>query len=267
MNKLSIFTTMTNPEDRKDPWREALNCYRELSDEVVVVGENWPKEFEWDYIGKTFQNGFNKSNGDWVIRMDLDYFFHEKDFSYIREFLSKNNDSPAVAFPQYQFFTADRFQVKTKICIALNKRSYPEIKLNGGGDLCMPTLNGKLLVNSDMPQAKIPLFQYDSMFRTKEIIASDRARFARAWHSYFNEWSDRGGASEEDAFNAWFEMIKSRYKLHTNKLNIDNHPKYIKENLLNLNEDQFGYNAFGLKDTTNRKLLDYLRGYKNRYID
>ena len=26
MNKLSIFTTMTNPEDRKDPWKEALNC-------------------------------------------------------------------------------------------------------------------------------------------------------------------------------------------------------------------------------------------------
>ena len=57
MNKLSIFTTMTNPEDRKDPWKEALNCYEELSDEVIVVGEDWPEEFEWDYIGKTFQNG------------------------------------------------------------------------------------------------------------------------------------------------------------------------------------------------------------------
>ena len=267
MNKLSIFTTMTNPEDRKDPWKEALNCYEELSDEVIVVGEDWPEEFEWDYIGKTFQNGFNKCSGDWVIRMDLDYFFHEKDFSYIRKFLKKNINSPAVAFPQYQFFTPDRFQVKTKICIALNKKYYPEIKLNGGGDLCMPTLDSKLLINSDMPQAKIPLFQYDSMFRTKEIIASDRARFARAWHSYFGEWGDRGGASEEEAFNAWFEMIKNRYKLHTNRINIDRHPKFIKEKLINLDHKQFGFDAFGLKDTTNRKFSNYLRGYKNRYID
>ena len=131
----------------------------------------------------------------------------------------------------------------------------------------MPTLESKLLINSDMPQAKIPLFQYDSMFRTKEIIASDRARFARAWHSYFGEWGDRGGASEEEAFNAWFEMIKNRYKLHTNRINIDRHPKFIKEKLINLDHKQFGFDAFGLKDTTNRKFSNYLRGYKNRYID
>ena len=28
-----------------------------------------------------------------------------------------------------------------------------------------------------------------------------------------------------------------------------------------------GFDAFGLKDTTNRKFSNYLRGYKNRYID
>ena len=27
--KVSIFTTMTNPEERMDPWKEALNCYEE----------------------------------------------------------------------------------------------------------------------------------------------------------------------------------------------------------------------------------------------
>ena len=61
MNKssLSIFTTMTNPDDRNDPWKEALNCYEELADEVIVVGKNWPYEFSWDEIGKTFQEGLD----------------------------------------------------------------------------------------------------------------------------------------------------------------------------------------------------------------
>ena len=39
------------------------------------------------------------------------------------------------------------------------------------------------------------------------------------------------------------------------------------EILLSLNKNQFGYDAFGLKNNTNRKIKDYLKGYKNRYLD
>ena len=39
---------MTNPDERNDAWREALNCYESLADEVVVVGEDWPKNFSWE---------------------------------------------------------------------------------------------------------------------------------------------------------------------------------------------------------------------------
>ena len=49
-------------------------------------------------------------------------------------------------------------------------------------------------------------------------------------------------------------MIKSRYRLHTNKISIDSHPIYIKEKLKMLDQDQFGYDAFGLKNNTNRKI-------------
>ena len=57
MTSLSIFTTMTNPETRNDPWREAISCYEFFANEVVVVGDDWPEEFTWDHIGKTFQEG------------------------------------------------------------------------------------------------------------------------------------------------------------------------------------------------------------------
>lgn len=29
---------MTNPEERKDPWQEALNCYEDFADEVIKIG-------------------------------------------------------------------------------------------------------------------------------------------------------------------------------------------------------------------------------------
>ena len=76
--KISIFTTMTNPEERMDPWKEAIDCYEDFADEIITTGQDWPEEFNWDHIGKTFDEGLKKSSGDWAIRMDLDYFFHEK---------------------------------------------------------------------------------------------------------------------------------------------------------------------------------------------
>ena len=80
--KLSIFTSMTNPQERNDPWEEGLECYEDFADEVIIVGETWPQEFTFSDIGKVFQEGFDRSNGDWVILMDIDTFFHENDTNF-----------------------------------------------------------------------------------------------------------------------------------------------------------------------------------------
>ena len=138
---------MTNPEERNDPWKEALNCYESFSDEVVIVGDDWPKEFKFDLIGKYYQKGFDESSGDWVLRMDIDYFFHQNNLDRLRKYLIKNSDAPAIRFPQYQFFTPDRYQIKTRLCIAINKKKYPNVKFNGGGDLCLPTIDEKVIKN------------------------------------------------------------------------------------------------------------------------
>ena len=33
--RISICTTMTNPEERMDPWKEATDCYKDFSDEII----------------------------------------------------------------------------------------------------------------------------------------------------------------------------------------------------------------------------------------
>lgn len=267
MSSLSIFTSMTNPDLRNDPWKEALNCYKDLADEVVVVGENWPYEFNWNYIGETFQEGLDKCSSDWVIRMDIDYFFHEKSFSTIRNALKRFNNFPVISFPQYQIFTPDRYQIKTRLCIAFNKRKFPNIKLNGGGDLTLATLDNKLLNPNLVPNINAPIYQYDSVFRTKEIISEDRARFARAWINFFGSADDRGGPTEELAYQAWWSMVKERYPKHTFKSKISKHPVYIQKKLQTLEESQFGYNAFGLAGETSRPLNNYLKGYREKYLN
>tara|TARA_B100000029_G_C17590612_1_gene962371 strand:- start:1911 stop:2735 length:825 start_codon:yes stop_codon:yes gene_type:complete len=263
---ISIFTTYTDPEKRNDPWEEAMECYKEFAEEVVVTGQDWPYEFSWNHIGETFQKGFNESSGDWVIRMDIDYFFHENDLNKIKSSLEKYSEYPAVSFPQYQFFTPDRYHLKTRLCVALNKRKFPNIKLNGGGDLCLATLDNKLIKPSDVPSLSFPIYQYDSIFRTKEIIKEDRARFARAWYRYFNTYEPRGGPTEEEAYEAWFNEIKNKFQYHTNKMSRKKHPKYIIKKLNNLNEKQFGFDCFGLNKTTSRNYRNFLAGKKELYF-
>ena len=51
---------------------------------------------------------------------------------------------------------------------------FPNIKMNGGGDLCQPTLNDELLKPSDFPLIKIPIWNYDSVFKTIYIISKDQ---------------------------------------------------------------------------------------------
>ena len=36
-------------------------------------------------------------------------------------------------------------------------------------------------------------------------------------------------------------------------MDIDNHPKYIKKKIENLSEEQFGFDAFGLKEKMHRR--------------
>lgn len=269
MNKpsLTIFTSMTNPDERNDPWRQALQCYEQLADNVIVVGEKWPYEFSWDTIGKTFQEGFEKCESDWVIRMDIDYFFHEKDFLKIRNALSKFIKFPVVAFPQYQFFNPKNYQIKTRLCLAFNKKAFPYIKLNGGGDLTLATLDNILINPKMVPNINSPIYQYDSTFRTKEIIGEDRARFARAWFRYFGSYGDRGGPTNEEAYNAWYKMVLDRYPKHIFNLKINDHPKFIKESLNMLEPDQFGYNLFGLKNNLHFPIKNYLKGYREKYLN
>ena len=264
--KLSIFTSFTNPIERNDPWEEALECYKAIADEVIVVGSDWPKEFKWDHIGKTFQEGFDKCSGDWVIRMDIDYFIHENDITRLKELLRKYNDYPAIAFPQYQFYTPTKYSVKTFICIALNKKNFPNIKLNGGGDLCLPTLNDELISPFKVPLSDIPIWQYDNTFKTKKMIELDRGRFARAWYRYFDSWNDRGGETDKEAYEAWLNNVKNKSVFHIFTKKISNHPKFIQKKLESINESHFGWNGFGILDSNKRKLIPLIQQLKIKVI-
>lgn len=269
--KLSIFTTVTNPERRGDNYKDALACYTSLADETVIIYgrksdidhpleyengggktvhvptviNSWPKEFSWEIIGEHFQRGYEVCTGDWVIHCDLDFIFHERDFGRIRQALKDYPTAPAVSFYKWQFILPDRYNLKSRLVLAVNKKAFGDrIKFNGGGDLCQPTLDGKDIELSETPQAGVPFYNYEKLTKTKEQIKDDVERMDRAYQRYFGRWlySDNG----EGAYEGWLKMARGRFQKPSQHIPLSAHPKYVQETIKNLRPDQWGYNGFGL---------------------
>ena len=117
-----------------------------------------------------------------------------------------------------------------------------------------------------MPLSLAPVWNYDMMFKTKEIIVNERVRFGKAWYKYFDNWGIFGGETKEEAYNAWFNWIKDKYKNHVFKVKIDEHPKYIKSKLNSLEPNQFGYSAFNLKNEVSPNVINIFHAYRNKFI-
>lgn len=254
--KISVFTTATRPEQRGDLWRESKSSYWGFADEVTVRGAWWPQEFEWPYIGQQFQSGYEQCEGDWVVHADLDFIFHERDYDGIRQAFKDNPNAPALSFWKYQFILPDRYNLKSRLVIAVNKGKYGDrIKFDSGGDLCQPSLDGKELKPDDVPEARVPFYNYEKLLKTEVQIRDDVGRMARAWERHFGDFK-LGGPDDGSAYEKWLEMTVGRFNARSAEhIRLNEHPLVMQETITKLKPTQWGYNGLGNLPTN-----DYARG-------
>lgn len=261
---ISIFTTVTDPVRRGDNWGDALKCYHDLADDIVIIDGTqkehirtdmnsvnifksvWPQEFSWEFIGQQFTRGYQACIGDWVIHCDLDFLFHQKDFGKIRQALKDYPTAPAVSFYKHQLILPHKFNLKSRLVIAVNKKAYGDrIKFDSGQDLCQPSLDGRELKLEEMPQAGVPFWNYEKLCKTEAQIKDDVGRMDRAYQRYFGRWLYSEDGTDESAYEGWWRMIEGRYSKPQQAVRIEDHPKFIQETIRNLKPNQFGYNGFG----------------------
>lgn len=261
--KISVFTTTTDPDTRGDNSWPALNSYQNLADEVVIVNGGrrvinfdqyhfgkiksiefeWPREFSWPFIGQQFQRGYEAAAGDWVIHADLDFIFHEQDYAAIRKAFEDNPQAPALSFWKYQFICPHKYNLKSRLVIAVNKGKYGDrIRFDSGGDLCQPSLDGEEIKPDSVPEARIPFYNYEKILKTKEQIRDDVERMDRAYLTHFGRTlysSDR-----DSAYTGWMKMAIGRASKPQEEVSLSFHPKVMHETLQNLKPEQFGYDGF-----------------------
>lgn len=261
--KLSIFTTATEPHKRGDNYHDAIKCYKELADEVVVVNgggqitnhldikylnRKWPREFEWPFIGEQFTRGYKACSGDAVIHADLDFIFHEKDVEDIRKVaqLMLDDNLPAMSFYKYQFILPDRYNLKSRLVIMVNKRDYGDrIKFDSSGDLCQPSLDGRYINPDSVPDSKIGFYNYEKLTKTKEQIMDDVGRMERAYQRHFGYTQYKSDGTDEDAYKHWIDAQKGKMNKSQERIKLSAHPKYVQETIKNLKPGQFGFNGHG----------------------
>lgn len=244
--KTSAFITITRPKERGDLYIECLEAAYEIFDEVIVVdGEDtWPKEFDWPLIGQHFQKGYEAATGDWVVHLDTDFILHENDKQAILNAFKEHSDAPALSFWKYQFILPDRYSLKSRLVIAVNKAKYGDrIRFDSGGDLCQPSLDGKELKPDQVPEARVPFYNYEKILKTEAQIKDDVGRMARAWERHFGE--AKLGSDDESAYREWLKMTVGRFGKAQEKVALSFHPEVMQKTIEGLRPDQFGYNGLG----------------------
>lgn len=293
---LGAIVTITNPILRQDKYLECITCLKDLCDEVVVVDGgstdgslekitgckiihgNWPYEWNWIELPRHLNIGREALTTDWCLKIDIDQFFHEKDFKSIRDKLAEcPKDCQVATFQKMSLTYNKKYYQKGGQPIAFRNKDYIKIgkNLDKETDLCFAirqtgtervyqterycewnnqgeSLKEKIILDYNLPVGKdlvtfktgIQFWNYDYFFKTRRFTKREFWRFSRAYHRYFNSWEF--GSSSEKSFVKFLEMMKGRYNRSPYTYKLEDHPKYIREAVKNLTKEQFGFNAWGL---------------------
>ena len=268
--KISIHTTITNPEEHQFPWKEALESFCAAADEVIVVNGGkklnleignpkikeimypWPDEWHWSEMVKHVNRGLDECTGDWAIKTDIDYVFHEKDIPNLRYALEEFKNYSVASIIKIVVMSRHRNYTKIRLPFCINKKEstgtirygrsidqdsawgYPIFRK--GEEDRVPF--GPSVMEGIDYQTGVPIWNYDYFFRTVEQCKYEFWRIAKAYKTVFGpKW----GGTEEKSWRLLLNQMKMRSKFYLTPVSIDGHPKFIRERIRNMKPEEFGY--------------------------
>ena len=193
--RISIFTTITNPEKYRYAWKEALANYCDFADEVIVIDGhhwydektkkevgldhhalfvakypqynektrwrymNWPEEWDWSELPKHLNLGLESCTGDWAIKMDIDYLIHESEFDKIKKKLFEYLvcEIPVAYFVKFNILNRFEGYEKAVLPLAINTKKAKELNIKYGIALDEKTdWCYPILVSGEDEKRKIP---------------------------------------------------------------------------------------------------------------
>lgn len=278
--KLSIITTITNPIGRQDFFKEALECFNDLGDEVIVVDGSrepvvsdtkkmkvihrvWDYDWNWLELPERFKIAREECTGDWILKLDIDHLIHEADMEQLREIVETAPlGVEGIGMQKVSFCYGGRHYDKGLVLMIIRNLPYLSFGKNieTETDLCYPiklvgtethydSELGKRFVidygkDVKFHRSGISFYNYDYFFKTKEFTENEFWRMSQAYYRHFKSYPF--GNTKKKAFDKFLNMQKTRKDRAEYETNLYEHPKYVREMVRNLKPEQFGFNAWGL---------------------
>lgn len=224
----------------------SIEWIRSLSDDrIKIVHKQWGHEFSWPLIGESFHFGYENCTSDWVVHLDCDFIINEKDYGNIRRAFEQNNNQIALSFWKHQYILPDRYNLKSRLVIAVNKGKYGgKLSFSSGGDLCQPAIGGQYIRPEDVPEARVAFNCYEKILKSKSQIAEDQGRMERAWFRRFSYYQMGSDGTDESAYDRWITAQKGKFAKPQRHIALEEHPAVMIDAIRNLKPEQFGYSGF-----------------------
>lgn len=272
--KTAAFTTISDPLYWQYAFKECIDCYSEIFDEVVVVDGSltefeyvqsickqrpnvkyvrypWPYEFKWEEFPRHVEMGYRNISEDIdvAMRMDIDYYIHESDVMALRMLMEKllRNNSRVACVKKFTVMSKDYGFIKATMPIIVNMHLKENIDFVKGNDTstdwCFPVDKTTKVPIEPSEFSAINLYNYDYFFRDLEKSVETFYRFSRAAQRDFNEFS------WGNTYDECKTVVTDRFKGFMNKRNIvdiTSHPKWISERVKNMKPQERGFNNWGM---------------------
>lgn len=276
--KLSIVVITANPTEKQYAWKEALESYCGMADEVIIVDGGTepivfpntkvrvvhipdPEVWNWAEHAKRLNRGLDEATGDWIFKADIDWIFHEKSFALVREKLSKF-DTLLCTMQKMNYYPTMQYVQKGEIPMIINGKFKHRIRfgkdLEKYTDLTYPILwdeqtvdehgvpIGKLITQKDWGKTSEEFWNFDYTFKTIEASKKQFLRSSLGHKEYFGE--TKWGNDEEEAWQVFLSHMRGLYKRAEKVAGLDALPAPIRTRIMQLTPEQFGYTGWDLME-------------------
>jgi hypothetical protein len=250
---------------------ETYKYFKNLDKKIKIYNTNkWPIDWSYDVMTYHFDYALKQCTGDICIKVDIDHIYKQVNKNEIELFrnnlLSNLNKNHIIWIPKLNYLPKNKFLkikrgtycINKKLLDNENKKFYIGRKKYVNTIIIEEKYNEIEIDNLDMA-----FLNYDCTFMTRKKLIEKQYYWYNAYLKLFGSLShfnvpDDILNRDNDMIDFVVNRVKERIKWAQKKtlkgqnyffnFDFNFNPKVIRERLLNLDENQYGYNYFGRDD-------------------
>ena len=250
---------------------ETYKYFKNLDEKIKIYNTNkWPIDWSYDVMTYHFDYALKKCTADICIKIDIDFIFKAYTHEQITNFknLIKNqiNLNHIIYIPRYNYYPNNKFILFKKGTYAVNK--YLLNKENKKYFIGRKNYSNISIIENEyseivLEDIDLSVINYDCTFMNKEKLITKQYYWFNAYLKMFGSLSrfnidKKILNNKEEIIKFVTDRVKERIKWAQKKTlkggdyffkyDFNFNPKIIREKLIKLDKDLYGYNYFGRKD-------------------